>query len=368
MIEQFMKDDDSLVVPQIKPNSLVIDRDREIHEERKWVVLTSNEQWKFPDNLSVAEAGWAGWLNRSQNTICIQELDWPIKEPPYHEFILQSHRQEWLNKSLFTAVSKADYPTLLEPLHEEEHPTWLSDYGPGGLLVGWLHPSYLHERYEGDIVIRYDQDQDRHQVFVPHDLEEAEFTNLLDKLKENLGHQNLIPLSSETAILVAAASGDPLLPEIGFIEVGSAQLFHDFEDVPSPVYLNKRRLIFVRMWKIPTSPQEAIEILSAHPLDLGNEAQIYWDAKRGPISKQTFLMSSLIFLCPADMSCDNFFESIEVKRQKLLAEIAQHIHASWSEAELCTVEFWRTEVGFKIDDNKFEGNPWVMFLPKENKE
>lgn len=86
MADRFSEEnDDSIAIPQIKPVSFIIDRNGEIQSEREWVVITSTEQWKFPDNLSVAEAQWAGWLNRYHNTICMEVLDSPTVDIAYHE-------------------------------------------------------------------------------------------------------------------------------------------------------------------------------------------------------------------------------------------------------------------------------------------
>lgn len=269
---------------------------------------------------------------------------------------------------MFTEISKADYPSFLGSILEEEHPTWLSDYGSESLLVGWLHPLYRFEKTEGRISIRYNQDRSRYEGLFHHNLEETEFLVLRDKIKAHLDRLSLPYLTSETAILIAAASGDHLLPETNLIEFDSPQLFHNFEDIPSPIYLNERRLTFVRMWKIPVQPQEARGILSANPIDLADEVQTCWNVKRGPKTKETFLMSSLVFSCPGDASCNDFFNSIEKKRDELLEEIARHIQTMWQGAELSTVEFWRTEVGFKIEADKFEGSPWVMFLGEKKPE
>jgi hypothetical protein len=359
--QHFKEEKDFVNISQVEPISYVIDRDRSIIDERAWVVLSDSNSWKFPDNLSVAESPWAGWLNRQHNTMCMEQLETPIDELPYDEVINKKLRLEWLNQSLFILISRTDYEDLLNSLSEEDQPSWVSDYGLGGFLVGWLHPLYLYEM-EGGIGIRYNNEKGKYEAVTKEDLKEQEFNDRKLKLQKIIDSRNLSQINSKKAILIAAAADDPLIQEVHHIGFDSANLFHYFSDIPSPVFLQERSLTFVRMWEISVSPQQARETISKYPIELDKSVEAHWDAKKGPKTNKTFLMSSLTFSCPPDMTCDKFFQITESKRDKCLDQLADHIRSIWSEAQLSTVYFWSTEVGFRITEDGFEGNPWVAFI------
>lgn len=353
--------DDKVKVYRAKPISFVIDKSRTIVEEQKWVVIQNTSDWIFPNNLSVAEADWAGWLNCKHNTIFMQQLHGPIYLESYFTFEQRKLRQQWLEKSLFAVGSREYCETLISNFSEQYKPDWYCLYGLDGYLLGWFHP-IVEILDEGYLTFQYNPSTDTNDLLLPEDLPINEFEKVIQKVRTEISDSSLTEIDFQKANLISAVAGKDLLPNCKEFEFRTAELYHCYEEVPSPVYLNKRLFLFVRMWQVPASPSEARESLSIKTVSLPIEVDVHWDAIRGSKTKETFILCSLIFTCPPNLSADEYFYSIELKRDEYLGILAQHISSLWSEAILATVHFWRTEIGFQIDDNTFEGNPWVKFL------
>lgn len=359
--EHSNNEEDYVVIPKVKPTSYIIGLDGEITEERSWVLLSNSESWVFPENLSVAEASWAGWLNKKSNTICMQQIENPINEPDFIEALFKRLTKGWLNQSLFYFLKQNEYNNLLVSLPNDEQPNHTIDCG-FGLLVCWLHPFY--GKVEG-LSVKFNNAIGKYEAFSKENLGQDYFSDFIKKIQKSIEPFGLIPTSTEKAILLAQFADNPLLKDSSYQEYRSAQLFHNFAEIPSPIYLYERKLTFVRMWEIPVSPEEAYKSIDNNHFNTDDKINIFWQAKRGPKTKKTFLMSSLTFLCPPDISCDKYFMSTESKREDYLKKIADYIYSIWEHAKLATVYFWSEEVGFTIDENNFKGNPWIIFTSKD---
>ena len=359
-------DNDEIKIQTFKPLSFVIDKNRNIISEQKWVVIGDHEDWTFPDNLSVAEADWAGWLSRSQNTMFMQEINWhTIGEEPFIYQMEREFRRNYLRQSLFIAGSFAECDALTENLSDEDHPDWYCDYGPNGILMGWFHPA-LEAIENGQMSFHTDPHDEKYKGELTVEINEGDFQNLVQRVRHQTQGGTFSEIDFEQAKLISAAANDDLLPDRTTEEARSADLFLNFEYLPSPVYMGKRKFIFVRMWQIPSSPSEARSLIDDKKITLKNQqAKIYWDARRGYKTNSTFVRSSLSFEVPLEQSADEYFEDIKPIRQECLDELANHIQSLWRDAKLATEFFWREEVGFKIDDKGFRGTPWVKFF-KQN--
>lgn len=354
--------DDRVKITRVRPQSFIITKSRTIMTERDWVVISKHEDWIFPKNLSVAEAAWAGWLSRSKNTILMQELRWPPFGPASF-FTQRQHqlRQQWLEDSLFVGGSKSDCNILEKTLSEDDCPNWSCSYGPNGVLLGWLHPA-LEASESGHITFRYYGKEDKFEGIPRIDLQLNIFQERIKRIRDICAKNSLAEIPFQQARLIGAAAGEDLLPTpVDEGEFHSAELFHYYEDVPSPVYLQDRRFLFVRMWYVPVTPPEVRNALETNPINLAGDTSIYWDAKLGRRTKKTFLLSTLMFFVPPGISANEYFESIIEERDTSLKKLAEYIYSLWCDAELSTEFFWRTEVGFQIDDKGFSGNPWVIF-------
>jgi hypothetical protein len=345
--------DDRVKIPQVRPTSFVIDKNRAIIAERDWVVLGNHDDWIFPENLSCLGASWAGWLSRLQNTIVMQELVWPSFDPePYFTQQRLQIRQKGLGKSLFLAGNKPDCDAFKNRLSKKEWPNWSCPYGPNGVLLGWLHPALEAEKIRDSI----------------HKYKEDEYDALIHRIESISSKTSLTKVPDKQAVFIAAAAGEELLPTPKESRgIGSAELVHCYGDVPSPVYLKNREFMFIQMWRIPKFPSVARKTISSNPLTLNDDVSIFMDVKRGYKTKETFLLSSLIFPCPANISSDEYFDAIKDKRDTYFNKIAEYIQSFWAKAELATEFFWRTELGFQIDDSGFRDNPWVMLFREGEK-
>ena len=357
--------DDRVKITRVRSQSFIITKNRVIISERDWVVISNHDNWSFPKNLSVAEADWAGWLNRSKNTIFMQKLGWPAFGPV--SFFTQGQhklRQQWLEQSLFISGNNSDWAVIEQSLPEDDRPNWSCPYGPSGILLCWAHPA-LEADKSGNISFRYSGKENKFEGIPQLELELTTFQERIQRISALCAETFLSQVPFRQAQFIAAAAGDDLLPtpkEDG--EFRSGELVHYYEDVPSPVYLQDRRFLFVRMWQVPALPAEVKNILKANTINLGGNIHTSWDAKLGRRTKKTFILSTLMFLLPTDISADEYFEAIGDKRDLCLERLAEHVHSLWDNAELSTEFFWRTEVGFQIDDKGFRGNPWVILESK----
>ena len=360
--EQSGDGEDYVVIPKVKPISYVIGSEGDIVDERSWVVLSNSDFWVFPENLSVAEADWAGWLNQKDNTICMQQIESPTDDPYFIDILFKNLNKDWLYQSLFTLAKQNEYDNLLASLSDDEHPNYIIDCG-FGLLVCWVHPFY--GKFEG-LKITHNNETEKYEASSEEDFGQDQFPDYIIKIKNKLESFGLIPTSPDKAILLAQIADSPLLRDSSYQEYRSAKLFHYFDEIPSPIYHLKCKLIFVRMWEVPVSPQEARDAISNNPFNFNESINIFWQAKSGPKTEKTFLMSSLIFNCPPDISCDKYFKLIGNIRDEQLNCISNYVYSIWKDAKLSTVYFWSVEVGFKIGDGIFEGNPFIVFFNNDS--
>lgn len=352
-------DDDRVKLQTLEPQSFVVTRDRHVLFERDYAMVNKLEGWQFPENLSVAEEPWAGWLNRSKNCVFMQELRWPTSGSDFFQESIRKARERFLQQSLFLAASESNYEHWMPQLSAENRPDWQCSYGPNGVLIGWLHPA-LDPDELSHLVLRYDAKQDQYEVHWRGEEAIPDFESKINSLRNELQEKGFISKSAEQAKHIAAADGVDLLSIVEERIIYSAELVHYFDDIPSPIYLRARNFLYVQMWRIPVPPEEAHPLLNGTIWNLQESIKLYWEVKRGRESGDTFVMTSLIFACPFDSSALAFFDDIEPIRNDSLGKVALGLKALWPTIELATEFFWRTEVGFKIDDKQFQGNPWII--------
>lgn len=346
--------------------SFVIDTKRQVVPENEWIVFQSRENWFFPKNFSVTQAEWAGWINRKTNTILMQELSWADNEEPFFEQQFNRLKKRYLEQSLFLVGSSTEKINLLEKLPEKYYPEWECEYGPNGIMLGWLHPAL--SALEGGVVFSVDPEKGDFTGKLTTDIDDLAFEET-KKLARQTGSQNgFSVVDFSQAKLIAAIAGEDFLPDKKTSTTFSAELYHYFNDIPSPIFTADRKLLFVRMWQIDEDPQQIDEQLQEKPVTLisKNLTKLYWDARIGSTNNKTFLMSSLIFSPPPEISTNEFFSQIEQEAEDCLQQLAEYIRSLWK-AELATIFFWQTELGFRMSDQEITGNPWIITSkPKES--
>lgn len=345
--------DDQVKIAQVRPQSFIIGIDRSITSEKDWIVFPNLNDWCFPENLSVAEASWAGWLNRSENIILMQSLTLPkLNENSFLKQQESKIQRELLSNSLFLAGTSGICNSFKKRLSIKDKPNWSCPYGPNGILLGWLHPK-LTTDYSNQEIDK--QKEQKHK-------------NLVNKIKEKYIKTSLLEVPSEQAIFIAAAAGEELSPKSKeSVTFDSADLFHNFHDIPSPVCLLDRDFTLVQMWDTRQTLDSIRTTLIQNPLELDKGVALFWDAKFGRKTQKPFLLTSLTFSCPPYTSVADYFASNQPKVNFYLRKVHEYVNSHWNSVELSTVFFWRTEVGFQITDQVFRGNPWVILQRKGEK-
>ncbi len=177
-------------------------------------------------------------------------------------------------------------------------------------------------------------------------------------VRDALTSLGLEQLPASAAVEFAKAAGTNLSGVPTTEEVRSAELCLDFDSTASPIHLAGRTLLHVQMWMVPDAPAEAVEKLDDADLDLSPGLVVHWQAKRGYLTRETFVMSSLGVPCPVHLSTTECALAAGVA--DALAAIRTHVQATWSSARLATLEFWTREVGFRYEDGRLVGNPYVI--------
>ena len=290
----------------------------------------------------------------------MQELAWPDTVEPFFEQQFNRLKKRYLEQSLFLTGSLADKDALIDRLDEDYHPDWECNFGPNGVMLGWLHPA-LEVLEGGGVVFSVDMEKGDLIGKLTTDTEEGEFAEDKQVALIHGNQMSFSVLEFSQAKLVAALAGKELLPDKKFSSTFTAEMHHYYDDIPSPVYTVERKLRFVRMWRLEEDPELVEQQLTAKPITLSSEitTQLYWDARIGTTSNKTFLMSSLIFVPPPEISTTDFYSQIEQEAEDCLEQLAKYICSLWN-AELATLSFWQSELGFRISKDEITGNPWII--------
>ncbi len=347
---------DRIRLSKLEPRSYVISSDRKIVREKQWIVPEKQENWEFPEPLSTMGSMWAGWFNRSLDTMMMLYLEQPHRGPvEYFKQIRRQHEEQWFESSLYVLGKKSNSEAMCAELCDDDQPNWSGSYGLDGLLLAWLYPNLISDELFGP-GYSYNPTTDSYEVDPEFNSSQITlFRERANRIKQQLAKYDLEDVTFERANHIAAATGQVFLPEYEVFIYESPGLVHFFNETPSPTFLNGRKCVFVRMWKVNSEPAEVREKIEKSTFLLPHKADLFWDAKIGPTTMQTFITSSLILDCPPEMSTDQFLVSSSQTRDDCLDALEKQICSIWEEAVLSTRFFWTTELLFQIDGKGIRG-------------
>lgn len=344
------EDRDGLLIHGVSGRSFVVSPTGAIQDERQWVVPRS-PSCLFPGNLSVAEADWAGWYNRDNDCVVMEELRWPAPQTPYPYQFIGAARESFLSKSVFSLVAEPQFAAIAgTTLPQCDIDVKLSN---GVTLVGWLHPAVTEPMaaFERDLA-------SGQMVMRPSENWPSEEEDLA-MVRSTLASLQIEETSASLAAGVAKAVGVDLSGIPDTLDARSAELYWDFDQLPSPIHLAGRILLHVQMWEVPATPSEAQSMLAARELQiLETGFAVHWQAKRGPKTQATFVMSSLQVPCPVERpttDCVLTADAVDV-----LGRVERHVRELWPTALRATLDFWTREVGFRFENGRLVGNPFFV--------
>lgn len=315
-------------VPGFLPRSYVVRPGQQAVPEHDFLLLKS-AKWRFPADLSVAEADWGNWQTADNQRWCHVKVDGPSfpnsNQSEVCRMIGESRRRELRDaRAVFVTAPLEDCERLLRDCAVA--PDLRSPNGPGGELLGWF---FKNEE---------ERDPPRAAVIAA------------------IGRQPSVEtLDLEDAIHLTSRSDAPLVPSPAGETYYPAQLVHDYTDLPSPHYFKGRSCSFVEFWSVPADLATAREELDRMSFRLRNGCEIYVDCKNGPKTKKVFAMFSVSVPWPLDRSTTEHVEEVSAFIDDAFVDIGNTIRTAWPDAYCATSEFWETEVRF----------PAGMYIPTD---
>jgi hypothetical protein len=343
------EDRDRLLVHGESSRSFVVSPDGAVCDERDWVVPRS-PVCVFPRNLSVAEADWAGWYNADNDCMVMEEVSWPAGDVPYPYQLIGAARERFLGKSVFSLMSESQAAAVEDAGMPE--PDVAVQVSNGIELLAWLHPALT------EAMPVFERDPGTGEMVMRPAAEWESGDAALARVRDMLASLRIGEMPASTATELAKALGQNLTGIPDTLDARSAELYWHFDSLPSPIHLAGRILLHVQMWEVPATPSEAEAMLAAGKREIAPGFVVHWQAKRGHSTQATFVMSSLQVPCPVERSttdCILTAEAIDA-----LASIQRDVRELWSTARRATLDFWMREVGFRFEDGRLVGNPFLI--------
>jgi hypothetical protein len=153
-------------------------------------------------------------------------------------------------------------------------------------------------------------------------------------------------LDLEEAIHISSRSEDPLVPSPGGEQYYPAQLFWEYDILPSPHYLKGRSCAFIEFWKLPVDVATASAKIEEMSFPVPDDWRLYIDCKRGPSTNQTFPMISVGVPWCLDRSTNEVVRETAARVDEVFKGIGATLRNEWADACCATSEFWETEVRF----------------------
>lgn len=346
------------------PRSYILSKGQRVSDESDWIrAPEAGPRWQFPEHLSMLDAEWCAWINREKEIALEVRVYWP----KFNEGSLSQHqttllKKKYLAKSLFAEGLADDCQAFCELLEEHQRPNWSCKHGPGGTLLGWLHPGYAIASNLVGRLLRPRAGMREMELF--EEPSEAKFQQTISQVKEHLLFGFSL-VDWEKAVAISDLTEASLIPRDTHQHSATADLAHHFHEIPSPVYTGQRYVHFVQMWELPDERQmtpvgnmPARPILSPHADSL--KIRFLINVQTGRESGRRYL-GTCIELCvprawPTAKAVDLF---IRDSLHAALDSVSDAVNKDWPGAKLATIRFWRDEVGFTIDDTQYRGNPWI---------
>ena len=93
---------DKVKLYHIDPVSFVINKNRKAIYEHKWLLLNNLSDWMFVEEISQTQSVWAGWFNRTEETVFMQHLICPQENSNWFPYAqVEKAKQVWLKNHYF---------------------------------------------------------------------------------------------------------------------------------------------------------------------------------------------------------------------------------------------------------------------------
>lgn len=325
-----------------EPQTFIITKEK-IYLESEYVIPCNYADCVFPKRFRTSEASWATWFFTKLD-ICLQiELSSPAStENDIQTTLLKETHLSKLNDSLFFILTKEQFNQLNQILEEDSFPNWDCNYGFDGHIVGWLHP-YI----TSDSILLPFKIIDDTLIFNEDESESNEFNAFIKKIENTLTNHSFQICSTQKAINLSKDTSSPLFIEPKFQRYETAEIFHYFDDIPSPIFLEERYFVFICIWKIPLLKYDSdiIELINHKEINSTHELQIDFSFDMSSDESRKFGRLDIKYRVPQSISADNFIDEVISEIISIRDSVEISLKLFYPDCELSTEKFWNDEIG-----------------------
>lgn len=337
-----------------KPATFILDNGISTTEQD--YILPNDISWCFPDNLSVLESPWACWFNRTFETFLTIELEQDRQDKPSH---FESEKLKWdrmnLDMSLFIGGSKENVNSFLSNIDENTQPNHTINFGYDGKIMFWEHPNITYQERFG---LQYSIDKSGGMVVNQNNLHDVvKFNAIKAKLlkksnKFNLNKSNAEEYEAAYKLLYKRE----LLETPSKRRFHSAELFHFFEDCASPIKLSQGIITFTKFFSCSLSLDVVRDILVEVSSSISDH--IHLEANMLGKLSSPFIKLDIHYINTMSESILSIINNNQIYNK--MSDIENSLRQKIDTLTPSTSQYLRDGIGFKLTDNKFEGNPFVI--------
>ncbi|MDD4968931.1 MAG: restriction endonuclease [Paludibacter sp.] len=327
---------------EIQPITYVINEGK-IYLEKEYVIPNNYPDCIFPNRLGHLEAPWAAWYLNNINT-CLQielMLPYDIQDDVQTLCIKETHLRK-LDESLFYAITKEQYNQLESIFDVNDLPNWNCEFGFDGHLIGWLHPFLI----DNSSFISFKTDDDR-LVLNEDESIENEFRLKTIEVQATLTNFSFKTCTTKKAINISELTNNPLFIEPTSLKYTCAELYHYFDNIPSPVLLKDRTFNFICIWDIPSFElnSKITKLINKQEFDSVYNVSVNFEVRTTHRETNKYGRLDMIYKVSLDISANDFLNRVlsEISLFKDMVEII--IKTKHSDAVLKTEYYWNQEIG-----------------------
>ena len=324
------------VVGTVRPTSWVMTQDSVVPEQ-DWL-LPSSQDWVLPTHLSVADADEACWHNAELDIWFRVEVNHHLQweDLPLMVRMMHGVKRDALAESLFvTGTSDAcDKAAEIDP-----PPQFRCEWGPGGGLVGWLHPVLVNE-----FAFAYTRRTDGGLEPQVDDALKAALRERRDAVTEQLANLPLTEVDWKKAAQIALAADRPLLSEEATRSSTPAELTDHFNAIPVPTELGARDIMWIQIFDVDRPAEDVAETLELEwSRERGDGFHDHWLLRRKGEGGTWLMMTTGIL----QVGSESTTQSLLDQRDRWLPEveeIAREVRRLFPKAVLATGRCWNEAI------------------------
>jgi hypothetical protein len=321
------------------PNTYILENNSVI-TEYEWLLPPDSPHWIFPKRFGSLEASWVGWYNPTLDAcLNIEILTEYEVQPNSFEELMYNMKMGWINSSVFILISNNQLETVLKSIKKAafDKPNWTTNYGLNGSLLGWLNPML----FEDSFGISMNGSLSDENLIVKQD----SFLKVKEDLQQFISNNGYQQIKPENAIRISSIEEKPLIRKPEFNYHSSAEIFHYYEDIPSPIDPMKRKLSLIKYWEIPQSLKVVRETFLKEFIDQDpNQTEYIWDIRVAPIATKPYAKLTIPILSKLTSTTGIIDEEVPRVSNEFF-EIDRKIKLFWPTARTATKDFYFTEIG-----------------------